>query len=124
MRRTASSADILDFPSNTTIQFTATRIHVSTHYRSIIRLSNKNSFLKGKHAHKVCICFVFMRPEQLRQVTTYAFLMCQLIDVISLKHMHKNFIFRTVTFISNSKLCSKFLYVQVYHLFLQYSTKL
>lgn len=65
-----------------------------------------------------------MRLKKLWHVTSYASLLCQLIDVICMEHMHKNFTFGNVTFIFNSNLCSKFLCVQVYHFFLQYSTRL
>jgi hypothetical protein len=88
-RKIATSADTLDFPSNTTIHFIATQLHVSAHYRSIIRVSNKNSFKKGKHAYKVYTLFVFMRPQKLRQVTSYASLLCKLTAVISIKLLSK-----------------------------------
>jgi hypothetical protein len=39
-----------DFLSNTTIHFIATQLHVSVHYRNIIRLSNKKN-LKTVNMH-------------------------------------------------------------------------
>jgi beta-galactosidase beta subunit len=61
-----------DFPSNTTVLFIATQLHVSAHCRTFIRMANKNLSKEINTHAKYVNTRIFLKGKKKKKQTHYS----------------------------------------------------